>query len=276
MFVPLGQFSICVCVCVCVSILAVCPLLSETRGDSGELRSTSMVTLGALTGGTRREFLPEHESDGVVEGGEKLLRGPAVSQCVCNLPWRTMCSTLSMTKCQCNKPPAQSAPLCRGTLAVRLAALRRNNAPLPPQQEIRRLLFSLYLLLWQYVIFSPPHTQPHTHTPPPPPWWTSVWCLQFAHKPTWTHASCCVTLPRPTAGAASSLNLQTTATRSSLFVCFCLVSMQSATLQSWHHSQASVSLPVIPFSRYLDAREDLPLIRVCFPLFHAGRSCLLV
>lgn len=47
-----------------------------------------------------------------------------------------MCSTLPMTKCQCKKPAAQSAPLCRGvprsTLAVRLAALHRNNnLPIP-------------------------------------------------------------------------------------------------------------------------------------------------
>lgn len=190
---------------------------------------------------------------------------PAASQCVCELPSRTMCSALSMTKCQCKKPPAQSAPLCRGTprstFAVRLAALRHNNTLPLPEQEIRQLPFSLYLLFWQYVIyFSPPH-------PPTTPVDFSVMsslrtqanvntCKLLRNAPPTQSGRWIQPQPANTANTVVSLYL------------FCLVSMQSSSVQSLHHSQASVSLPVSPTSLYLDAREDLGLlIRVCFPLF---------
>lgn len=134
-----------------------------------------LVTPSALTGEARRDFIHKHESlkaDQVVEdgagasgrGGRRTdsCRAAAPPQCVCNLSPLTMCSTLSMTKCQCKKPPAQSAPLCRGmprsTLAVRLAALHRNNTlPVPEQKKSASSSFPFSGSMLFTSVTPPPH-----------------------------------------------------------------------------------------------------------------------
>lgn len=159
----------------CVRVVSSCMFVWHYA----KLRQTRQhfpVTPSALTGGGQARF---HAQTRVFKGGSSCRRWreaggrggwradscrAAAAQCVCNLPPRTMCSTLPMTKCQCKKPPAQSAPLCRGvprsTLAVRLAALHRNNnLPIP---ELKSASSS-----FPFIYFS--GSMLFTSVTPPPP-----------------------------------------------------------------------------------------------------------
>lgn len=168
-----------------------------------------------------------------------------------------MCCTLSMTKCQCHKPPAHRAPLCRGvprsTFAFRLAALRRNNTSHFPSKESASSSFPFIYFSGSmlFTSVSPPvdfsmmsslRTQANVNT-----------CKRLRNAPPTQSGRWMEPQPANSANALVSLYL------------FCLVSMRSGTVQSLHHSQASVN----PSNQYLDTREDLLLIRVCFRLLDA-------
>lgn len=168
-------------------------------------------------------------------------------QCVCSVPSRTMCCTLSMTKCQCQKAPAQSAPLCRAeprsTLAVRLAALRRNNTLPPPRQKSTSSSFPLSTFLAVCYLLAPPpvdfslmsslRTQANPST-----------CKLLRNAPPTQSGRWIGPKPANSANALVSLYL------------FCLVWMQSNAARSLHHShhwQQSVCPSILPTRTSLPA-----------------------